>query len=65
MSPTSIVATLPPASATVAPAAPAPQDGAGPANVVVTDRAGASSASGPQATFDYLDAGSDRLGGDR
>jgi hypothetical protein len=55
LSPTSIVATLP--SAQAAPLAPAPQDGAGPANLVVTTRGGASSATGPQATFDYLDAG--------
>ena len=53
LGPTSIVATLPPARATLAPAAPAPQDGAGPANVVVTARGGASSATGPRATFDY------------
>lgn len=52
---TTIHVTLPPARDAVAPASPAPQDGAGPAPVVVTLRGGASSAAGPAATFHYLD----------
>jgi hypothetical protein len=56
VSPTSIVVTLPPARGLVAPAAPAPQDGAGPANVIVVSRDGRASAPGPAATFDYVDS---------
>ena len=56
LSPTSIVATLPPARGLVAPAAPAPQDGAGPANVIVLARDGQASAPGPASTFDYVDS---------
>jgi hypothetical protein len=53
LSPTSLSLTLP--AAGLAPHAPAPQDGAGPAEVIVTMRGGLSSMPGPQATFDYLD----------
>ena len=56
LSPTSIVITLPPARELVAPAAPAPQDGAGPANVIVVSRDGQASAPGPASTFDYVDS---------
>ncbi|HEX3833603.1 MAG TPA: IPT/TIG domain-containing protein, partial [Solirubrobacteraceae bacterium] len=56
VSPTSIVITLPPARELVAPAAPAPQDGAGPANVIVVSRDGQASAPGPASTFDYVDS---------
>jgi pro-kumamolisin-like protein/subtilase family protein/IPT/TIG domain-containing protein len=56
ISPTSIVITLPPARELVAPAAPAPQDGAGPANVIVVSRDGQASTSGPASTFDYIDS---------
>ena len=56
VSPTSIVGTLPPARELVAPAAPAPQDGAGPANVIVVSRDGRASAPSPAATFDYVDS---------
>lgn len=50
-----IRATLPPARATLPPSAPAPQNGAGPANVVVTLSDGQSSAIGPAARFQYVD----------
>jgi hypothetical protein len=56
VSPTSIVITLPPARELGAPAEPAPQDGAGPANVIVVARDGQTSASGPASTFDYVDS---------
>lgn len=56
VSPTSIVGTLPPARELVAPAAPAPQDGAGPTDVIVVSRDGRASAPGPAATFDYVDS---------
>jgi hypothetical protein len=56
LSPTSILATLPPARRLVAPTAPAPQDGAGPANVIVVSREGQASAPGPASTFDYVDS---------
>jgi Pro-kumamolisin, activation domain/Subtilase family/IPT/TIG domain len=56
VSPTSIVGTLPPERELVAPAAPAPQDGAGPANVIVVSRDGRASSPGPAATFDYVDS---------
>jgi hypothetical protein len=54
-SPTTITATLPPAVQTRAPDAPAPQDGAGPADVIVTLNGGKSSAPGPSSTFEYVD----------
>ncbi len=53
--PTSITATLPPARQTLPPGAPAPQDGAGPADVIVTLNGGESSAPGPSSTFEYVD----------
>ncbi|HEY5244440.1 MAG TPA: IPT/TIG domain-containing protein, partial [Acidimicrobiales bacterium] len=56
LSPTSIVATLPAARSLAAPSAPAPQDGAGPANVIVVSRDGQASAPSPASTFDYVDA---------
>jgi hypothetical protein len=56
LGPTSIVVTLPPARRLVAPAAPAPQDGAGPANLIVVSRDGQASAPGPPSTFDYVDS---------
>ncbi len=52
---TSITAVLPPASHTRPPDAPAPQDGAGGADVIVTLLDGQTSAPGPQATFQYVD----------
>jgi Pro-kumamolisin, activation domain/IPT/TIG domain len=53
--PTSITATLPPARETLPPNAPAPQDGAGPADVIVTATGGESSAPGPSSIFEYVD----------
>jgi hypothetical protein len=55
VSPTSIVVTLPPAHLLAAPSAPAPQSGAGPAEVIVIARGGQSSAPSPAATFHYVD----------
>jgi hypothetical protein len=52
---TTIDATMPPASAVRPPSAPAPQDGAGPAEVIVTIRDDVSSAAGPGALFEYVD----------
>jgi len=52
---TSITATFPPAADTVPAAAPRPQDGAGPASVIVTSKAGESSAPGPDSTIEYVD----------
>jgi hypothetical protein len=52
---TSITATLPPARDTLPPGAPAPQDGAGPADVIVILNTGASSAPGPGSVFQYVD----------
>lgn len=57
-SPTSVVATLPPARQTLPPDAPAPQDGAGPADVIVTLNGGETSAPGPSSTFEYVDTNS-------
>jgi hypothetical protein len=54
-SPTSITATLPPAKDTLPPDATAPQDGAGPATVIVIVNGGAASAPGPDAVFQYVD----------
>jgi hypothetical protein len=53
--PHTIAATLPPAAGLAAPASPAPQDGAGPANVIVIARDGQASAAGPASTFRYVD----------
>jgi hypothetical protein len=52
---TSITATFPPAADTVPPDAPRPQDGAGPASVIVTSKAGESSVPGPNSTIEYVD----------
>lgn len=52
---TSITATLPAAARTLPPNAPAPQDGAGPAEVIVTAADGETSAPGPSSTFEYVD----------
>lgn len=52
---TSITATLPPAIETRPPRPPAPQDGAGPADVIVTLKDGQPSAPGPKSTFEYVD----------
>jgi hypothetical protein len=53
---TTISATLPPARDVRPPTAPAPQDGAGPAEVIVTLKDDESSAPGPNSTFEYVDA---------
>ena len=58
-SPTSITATLPPATDTLPPDATAPQDGAGPADIIVIVNGGASSAPGPSSVFEYVDTGAD------
>jgi hypothetical protein len=51
----SLTLTLPPAPDTLPAGAPAPQDGAGPADVIVTLDDGQSSAPGPPSTFEYVD----------
>ena len=55
--PSTIRVRMPAALKTLAPDAPAPQDGSGPANVVVTLRDGQSSATTPASSFDYVDVG--------
>jgi hypothetical protein len=52
---TTIVATLPPARDASPPLAPSPQDGAGPADVIVTLHGAVSSRPGPDSTFEYVD----------
>jgi hypothetical protein len=52
---TSITATFPPAADTVPADSPRPQDGAGPASVIVTVKSGESSAPGPDSTIQYVD----------
>ena len=52
---TSITATLPPARDTVPPSAPAPQDGAGPAEVLVLLKGGEASMPSPKSIFQYVD----------
>jgi Pro-kumamolisin, activation domain/IPT/TIG domain len=52
---TTIVATLPPARDARPPLAPSPQDGAGPAAVIVTLKNDQSSIPGPDSTFEYVD----------
>jgi len=52
---TTIVATLPPARDARPPQAPSPQDGAGPAAVIVTLSNGETSIPGPNSTFEYVD----------
>ena len=59
--PGSLTLAMPPARDTVPADSPTPQDGAGPAQVVVSLDDGQSSASGPAATFQYVDT---RLDGD-
>ena len=55
LSPTVISATLPPASETSPPSAPAPQDGAGPADVIVILTDDQASMPGPESVFEYTD----------
>jgi hypothetical protein len=55
---TSLTLTLPPAIDTRPPTAPSPQDGAGPADVIVTSNSGESSAPGPSSAFEYVDTSS-------
>jgi len=55
VSPTVITAMVPPASEASPPLAPAPQDGAGPADVIVTLTDDQSSLPSPVAVFDYTD----------
>ncbi len=50
-----IVASMPPASAARPPSAPAPQDGAGAAEVIVTVKGDVSSAAGSGSRFEYVD----------
>jgi Pro-kumamolisin, activation domain/IPT/TIG domain len=52
---TTIVAVMPPARAVRPPDAPAPQDGAGPAVVIVTLTGDVSSAASPGSRFEYVD----------
>jgi hypothetical protein len=51
----SLTITMPPASDTLPADSPAPQDGAGPADIVVSLDGGQSSATGSAATFQYVD----------
>jgi pro-kumamolisin-like protein/IPT/TIG domain-containing protein len=51
----SLSATLPPALDARPPSSPSPQDGAGPADVIVTLKDGQPSAPGPESTFEYTD----------
>jgi Pro-kumamolisin, activation domain/IPT/TIG domain len=55
VSPTEITATVPPASEANPPFAPSPQDGAGPADVIVTLTDDQSSRPGPESVFEYID----------
>ena len=55
---TAIVATLPNARDTLPTSSPAAQDGAGPAEIVVTSNQGVSSAVGPKSTLQYVDTSS-------
>ncbi len=57
LGPTTLAVKLPPAVDTLPAKSPAPQDGAGPADVIVTLSDDQSSAPGPASTFDYVDAG--------
>lgn len=52
---TSISVTLPPARDTRPPSSPRPQDGAGPAEVIVTLKDAGSSAPSPSSIFEYVD----------
>jgi hypothetical protein len=58
---TSLSLTVPPAIDTRPPTAPSPQDGAGPADVIVTSKGGESSAPGPTSVFEYVDNSSGNL----
>jgi hypothetical protein len=53
--PDTLTLTMPPADDTLPASSPAPQNGAGPANVVVSLQNGQSSAIGPDARFQYVD----------
>jgi hypothetical protein len=55
VSATSLTVKMPPARNTLPADAPAPDDGAGPADIIVTSTAGLSSATGPASTFQYVD----------
>jgi hypothetical protein len=52
----SLTLTMPPASDTLPANSPAPQNGAGPANIIVSLQDGQSSAVGPDGRFQYVDA---------
>jgi len=54
---TTITATLPSGLAALPPLAPSPQDGAGPAQVIVTLKDDVSSRPGSASTFEYVDTG--------
>jgi hypothetical protein len=54
---TTITTTVPAASLAVPPLSPSPQDGAGPANVIVTLKGDVSSRPSPASTFEYVDTG--------
>ncbi len=55
LSSTSLIVTLPPARDTLPAGAPAPQEGAGAVDVIVTLSDGQSSAAGPGSRFEYVD----------
>ena len=55
VSPTEMTATVPPASQASPPSAPSPQDGAGPADVIVTLTDDQSSLPSPDSEFEYTD----------
>jgi hypothetical protein len=55
LSSTSLTFVTPPATDTLTPHSPAPDDGAGPTDVIVTLKDSESSASGPASTFQYVD----------
>jgi hypothetical protein len=55
VSPTALTAIVPPASQANPPLAPAPQDGAGPADVIVTLTGDQSSLPNPESVFEYAD----------
>jgi hypothetical protein len=57
LSATSLTIKLPPARDTLPAKAPAPEDGAGPADVIVTLADGQSSSPGPASTFQYVNTG--------
>lgn len=55
----SITVAMPPAPDSLPPGSPAPLDGAGPANVIVTLADGEASAPGPASVFQYVDTNED------